>query len=453
MKVLIAEDSNTMRGIVREMMRRLGYNEIVEAEDGQQAWEQLNQGSFDLLLTDWNMPRMSGLELLQKVRESPDLAAIPVVMLTTRNNKEDIVSAMKAGINNYVTKPVDYDLSYRYCYKYETRADSILCKKSDLQGRISDDEKKAVLEVLESGNLSTFVAAPGEHFLGGKKIREFEKKFAEHMGSKFAVAFNSATSALHAAVVAVGVLPGEEVIVPPYTFTSTATCVLMNNSIPVFSDIKEDIFCLDPKKLDGKKNSSTKAIIPVHLFGHPCDMDEILEFAKKNKLKIIEDCAQAPDAKYKDKKVGTMGDCGIFSFQETKNMMTGEGGMLVTNDENIAKTAQMIRNHGEMVLETDIQRKYKSEILGWGYRMTEIEASLGIVQLSKLDSMNETRKTLANYLTEKLNSIDENNIDEKQIKRLTESNITQSSNGSNSYIFANFDDYTYDISIDIKKNN
>jgi len=105
MKVLIAEDSNTMRGIVREMMRRLGYNEIVEAEDGQQAWEQLNQGSFDLLLTDWNMPRMSGLELLQKVRESPDLAEIPVVMLTTRNNKEDIVSAMKAGINNYVTKP------------------------------------------------------------------------------------------------------------------------------------------------------------------------------------------------------------------------------------------------------------------------------------------------------------------------------------------------------------
>ena len=105
MKVLIAEDSNTMRGIVREMMRRLGYNEIVEAEDGQQAWEQLNQGSFDLLLTDWNIPRMSGLELLQKVRESPDLAAIPVVMLTTRNNKEDIVSAMKAGINNYVTKP------------------------------------------------------------------------------------------------------------------------------------------------------------------------------------------------------------------------------------------------------------------------------------------------------------------------------------------------------------
>ena len=105
MKVLIAEDSNTMSGIVREMMRRLGYNEIVEAEDGQQAWEQLNQGSFDLLLTDWNMPRMSGLELLQKVRESPDLAEIPVVMLTTRNNKEDIVSAMKAGINNYVTKP------------------------------------------------------------------------------------------------------------------------------------------------------------------------------------------------------------------------------------------------------------------------------------------------------------------------------------------------------------
>jgi perosamine synthetase len=270
---------------------------------------------------------------------------------------------------------------------------------------ISDDEKKAVLEVLESGNLSTFVAAPGEHFLGGKKIREFEKKFAEHMGSKFAVAFNSATSALHAAVVAVGVLPGEEVIVPPYTFTSTATCVLMNNSIPVFSDIKEDIFCLDPKKLDGKKNSSTKAIIPVHLFGHPCDMDEILEFAKKNKLKIIEDCAQAPDAKYKDKKVGTMGDCGIFSFQETKNMMTGEGGMLITNDEEIAQIAQMVRNHGEMIQEADEKRTYRSEFLGWGYRMTELEAAIGIVQLSKLQQFNNKRIELANFLTKNLEKI------------------------------------------------
>lgn len=270
---------------------------------------------------------------------------------------------------------------------------------------IGDEEKKAVLDVLETGNLSTFNASPGKNFLGGKKIKEFEKKFSEYLGVKFAVAFNSATSALHAAVVAVGVKPGEEVIVPPYTFTSTATSVLMNNAIPIFSDVKKDIYCIDPEKIDEKINPLTKAIIPVHLFGHPCDIDEIMEIAKKRNIKVIEDCAQAPGAIYKGKKVGTVGDCGIFSFQETKNMMTGEGGMLVTNDEEIAKVAQMVRNHGEVMLEKMNERTYKSEILGWGYRMTELEAALGIVQLSKLEKMNEQRIRLANQLTREISGI------------------------------------------------
>ncbi len=271
---------------------------------------------------------------------------------------------------------------------------------------ITSDEKNAVLEVLESGNLSTFVASPGENFLGGKKIREFEEKFASYMGTKFAIAFNSATSALHAAVAAVGVKPGEEVIVPPYTFTSTATCVLMHNAIPVFSDVKQDTYCLDPTKLNDNTTSLTRAIIPVHLFGHPCDMDEIMEIAKKNNYKIIEDCAQAPDATYKGKKVGTIGDCGVFSFQETKNMMTGEGGMLITNDKEIANAARMVRNHGEVVIPTLKDRTYKSEILGWGYRMTELEAAIGIVQLQKLEKQNEERIKLVEYLTDKIHTID-----------------------------------------------
>lgn len=270
---------------------------------------------------------------------------------------------------------------------------------------ITQDEKNAVLGVMESGNLSTFIASPGEQFLGGKKIKEFEKKFADYLGCGFAVAFNSATSALHAAVAAVGVKPGEEVIVPPYTFTSTATSALMHNAIPVFSDVKSDTYCLDPSKLENTISNLTQAIIPVHLFGHPCDMDEIVRFAKKNNLKIIEDCAQAPGAKYKGKNVGTIGDCGIFSFQETKNMMTGEGGMLVTNNEDIAKVAQMVRNHGEMLLPVQKERTYRSEILGWGYRMTELEAAIGIVQLSKLDKMNEERIKLCQYLTDKIKTL------------------------------------------------
>jgi len=270
---------------------------------------------------------------------------------------------------------------------------------------IGNEEKNAVLKVLESGNLSTFRAEAGSNFLGGVNIKKFEEDFAQYIGTKFAVSFNSATSALHAAIVAVGVNPGEEVIVPPYTFTSTATSVLMHNAIPVFADVQSDIFCIDPISIEKRISKLTKAIIPVHLFGHPAEMDEIMEIAQKHNLKIIEDCAQAVGAKYKNKKVGSIGDCGIFSFQETKAISTGEGGMLVTNDEKIAQIARMVRNHGEAILDSQNQRTYKSEFLGWGYRMTELEAALGIEQLKKLDGANKIRKNLAYGLTEKLNMI------------------------------------------------
>jgi perosamine synthetase len=271
---------------------------------------------------------------------------------------------------------------------------------------IGDDEKKQVMEVLDSGNISTFIASPGENFLGGKKIKEFEEKFSNKIGAKFGVAFNSATSALHAAIVAVGVKPGEEVIVPPYTFTSTATSSLMHNAIPVFCDVKDDIYCLDPKKLETVTSPLTRAIIPVHLFGHACDMDEIVKFAKNNDLKVIEDCAQSPGGQYKNKNLGTIGDCSIFSFQESKNIMTGEGGMLLTDDEEIANIARMVRNHGEMILPTLKARTYKSEFLGWGYRMTELEAALGVAQVEKLDYLNNERIKLCSYLASELNKID-----------------------------------------------
>ncbi|MGB8707616.1 MAG: DegT/DnrJ/EryC1/StrS family aminotransferase [Dehalococcoidia bacterium] len=270
---------------------------------------------------------------------------------------------------------------------------------------IGEEEKRAVLEVLESGKLSTFIAQPGKYFLGGEKIRQFEKDFVSYHGIKYAVAFNSATSALHAAVAACGTKAGEEVLVPPYTFTSTATCALMNNSIPVFVDIQPDIFCMDPAKIEQAITPQTRAIIPVHLFGHPADMDKIMEIAKKHNLKVIEDCAQAPGAIYKGRLAGTIGDCGVFSFQETKNMMTGEGGMLVTDNDDIAEIARMVRNHGEVILEGQRQRSYRADMLGWGYRMTELEAALGIEQLKKLDKLNQKRIDLANYLSSRLSDI------------------------------------------------
>ncbi len=270
---------------------------------------------------------------------------------------------------------------------------------------IGKAEKNQVMEVLDSGNISTFIASPGENFLGGKKIKEFEERFAAKLGTKYAVTFNSASSALHAAIVAVGVNPGEEVIVPPYTFTSTATSSLMHNAIPVFCDVKFDTYCIDPKKLEGMISPLSKAIIPVHLFGHACDMDEIMNIAHKHNLCIIEDCAQAVGGEYKGKKLGTIGDCGIFSFQESKIIMTGEGGMLVTNSEEIVNTARMIRNHGEVILPSLKHRTYRSEILGWGYRMTELEAALGVAQLDQLDHFLNERIKLGSFLSSEINKI------------------------------------------------
>ncbi len=267
---------------------------------------------------------------------------------------------------------------------------------------LGDEEKRAVLDVLNEGHLSTFIAAPGQFFLGGEKVRQFEREFAAYHSVKYAVAFNSATAALHAAVVAVGVQPGEEVIVPPYTFTSTATCALMHNAIPVFADIEDETCCLDANTVEANISALTRAMIPVHLFGHPAKMNALLAVARRHRLKVIEDCAQAPGARYHGQLVGTMGDCGVFSFTENKNITTGEGGMLITNDPQIANLGQMVRNHGEMILETQKERTYHSAFLGWNYRMTEMEAALGSVQLRKLDRLNEQRNELAGYLSERL---------------------------------------------------
>ncbi len=267
---------------------------------------------------------------------------------------------------------------------------------------IGDAEKQAVMEVLDSGRLSSFIAAPGVFFLGGERIKELERRFAEAHGVAHAVSFNSATAALHAAVVAVGVQPGDEVIVPPYTFTSTATCALMQNAVPVFADIEADYYCLDPAAAEAAITGLTRALVPVHLFGQPADIHAVVDLARRRGVKVIEDCAQAPFATVGDRRVGTFGDCGIFSFTESKTMTTGEGGMLITDDPEIARIAQMVRNHGEMIVEGQKSRSYRTDFLGWNYRMTEMEAALGIVQLGRLPELNETRVRLADHLSKGL---------------------------------------------------
>ena len=269
---------------------------------------------------------------------------------------------------------------------------------------IGEEEIKAVNSVLKEGNLSSFLANPNK-ILGGKRVQELEGRFREYHGVKYAVAFNSGTSALHASIIASRVNPLDEVITTPYTFTATASSILMANAIPVFSDIQLNTFNINPESIKKNISKSTKAIIPVHLFGNAVDMDEIMEIARDNNLKVIEDCAQAPGAMYKKRKVGTIGDCGIFSLTETKNITSGEGGILITNDKKIAEIARLVRNHGEAIID-QTNRTYDSTILGYNYRMTEVDAAIGIEQFKKLDQLNDVRIKLAEFLNEEFKELE-----------------------------------------------
>ncbi|KAF5428515.1 perosamine synthetase [Candidatus Methanophagaceae archaeon] len=249
---------------------------------------------------------------------------------------------------------------------------------------IGKEEIAAVTRVLESGMLAQ-----------GEVVEEFEDKFAVYIGTDYAIATNSGTSALHTALAAQGIKEGDEVITTAFSFFATASCVLMQNATPVFVDIDPKTYNIDPALIEAKISDRTKAIIPVHLYGQPCEMREIMDIAKANNLAVIEDAAQAHGAEYKAKKVGAIGDIGVFSFYSTKNIITGEGGMITTNNEEIAERARLIRNHGQ-------SRRYFHDCLGYNYRMTNIAAAIGLVQLKKIDTLSLRRMSNARYYGEQL---------------------------------------------------
>ena len=250
---------------------------------------------------------------------------------------------------------------------------------------IGKEEIAAVTRVLESGMLAQ-----------GEVVEEFEDKFAAYIGTDNAIATNSGTSALHTALAAQGIKEGDEVITTAFSFFATASCVLMQNATPVFVDIDPKTYNIDQALIEAKISDRTKAIIPVHLYGQPCEMREIMDIAKANNLAVIEDAAQAHGAEYKAKKVGAIGDIGVFSFYSTKNIITGEGGMITTDNEEIAERARLIRNHGQ-------SRRYFHDCLGYNYRMTNIAAAIGLVQLKKIDTLSLRRMSNARYYGEQLN--------------------------------------------------
>jgi perosamine synthetase len=215
---------------------------------------------------------------------------------------------------------------------------------------MGSEEKRAVMEVLDSGNLSQFLGAWHEDFFGGPKVRIFEKNWCQAVGAKFGVSVNSNTSGLYAAIGAAGVQAGDEVIVSPYSMTASAIAPIIYGAVPVFADIDEDIFCITPNAFEKAITPRTKALLVVHIFGQAADMDEIMAIAKAKKIIVIEDCAQAPLGTYNGRPVGTIGDMGVFSFNYHKHIHTGEGGIVTTNSEYFAERLQLIRNHGENIV-------------------------------------------------------------------------------------------------------
>lgn len=266
---------------------------------------------------------------------------------------------------------------------------------------ISNEEKRAVMEVLDSAVLSKYLGTWSPDFYGGPRVQKLEREWAEYFGVKHAVSVNSATSGLYAAVGAVRVGPGDEVIVSPYTMTASATAPLVYGAIPVFADIDSDIFCLSPQSIRERITPFTKAVVVVDIFGHPADMDEIMRIAREHNLLVIEDASQAPGAMYQGRYAGTLADIGVFSLNYHKIIHTGEGGIVVTNDDDLADRLRLIRNHAEVVVKSKGTQDI-TNLIGFNYRMTEIEAAIGSEQLKKLECLITPRVEAADYLTERL---------------------------------------------------
>ena len=255
------------------------------------------------------------------------------------------------------------------------------------------------LDYLLDAFLSTWISSTGKY------VTQFEKEFSDYCGTKYGVATSNGTTALHLALVVLGIGEGDEVIIPDITFAATINSVLYTGATPVIVDIEADSWCIDPDEIEKAITEKTKAIIPVHIYGQPCDMGRIMEIAKRHNLYVVEDCAEAHGAMYAGKKVGSFGDIGCFSFFGNKVITTGEGGMCITDNQELDQRMRIYRDHG-----MSRERKYYHEVVGFNYRMTNLQAAIGVAQLENIEKTLEWREELENSYRDKLNAVAEINL-------------------------------------------
>ena len=259
------------------------------------------------------------------------------------------------------------------------------------QPDIGEEEIRLVNEVLRSGWLSM-----------GPKVGEFEEKFANYIGTKHAIAVNSGTSGLHLCMNAIGIKKGDEVITSPFSFIASSNCIMFEGGKPVFVDINPDTLNLDVERIEDAITKNTKAILPVHVFGQPCEMDAILDIAEDHNLAVVEDACEAIGAEYNGQKAGTFGDASVFAFYPNKQMTTGEGAIIVTDDDNIAKLCRSLRNQGR----SEDEEWLNHVRLGYNYRLDEMSCALGIGQLNRIDELLDKRAKVAEEYTRQLSGVD-----------------------------------------------
>ena len=264
---------------------------------------------------------------------------------------------------------------------------------------IKESEREAVNKVIDSGQLSGFYGSWGEQFYGGVQIKALEESWRIKFRSKHAISMNSNTSGLYAAMAAIGISPGDEVIVPPYTMSATAMAPLIYGGIPVFTDISEETYTICPDQVIKNITDKTKAVIAVNLFGHPAELHKLKQICSSKGIFLIEDNAQAPLAKENGKYTGTIGDIGIFSLNYHKHIHCGEGGICVTDNDELAIRLQAVRNHSENVVD-EAGIKSIVNMIGFNFRMTELSAAVASVQLAKIEDEVKKRVELATMLTE-----------------------------------------------------